>query len=294
MKYLITLCFCGIFGLSNAQSYADVFITADELAARLTNNSTVVIHVDGPEGYAEGHIPGAVLMSSQDFTTRKDDIVFEIPESEAFATALSSRGIGENSFIVISTGWDSFEHAYRLYYTLDYFGLGSQTRILDGGLRGWYVSGHDISTEIETPVAVSPMNLTANPDKLATANWVRDNSAKTDIKILDARIDGYYSGKSGNFKRGGHIAGAGRVTWLDLVDDNFYLADQKELKKLFKSADADDVTTIATYCHIGLRASVLYTVAKSLGYNVKLYDGSMNEWETLDDSYPLEKGSQEK
>ena len=59
---------------------------------------------------------------------------------------------------------------------------------------------------------------------------------------------------------------------------------------MFQEAGASDAEVITTYCHIGLRASVLYTVAKSLGYDTRLYDGSMNEWSTLSDDYPVERG----
>ncbi len=33
-----------------------------------------------------------------------------------------------------------------------------------------------------------------------------------------------------------------------------------------------------TYCHIGQQGTMDYFAAKSLGYNVKLYDGSFQEW----------------
>jgi thiosulfate/3-mercaptopyruvate sulfurtransferase len=292
MKILTSLVLCAASLSAFSQQYSEVFISSKDLSSRLKDPRTIVIHVDGPEGYTEGHIPGAMVMSSADFTTRNDNIVFEIPEPETFARNLAALGIDENSFIVISTGWDSFEHAFRLYYTLDYFGLGNQTRMLDGGLRGWFSEGHEISKEPAVPQASEPMTLIPQPDKLATRDWIVSNLENSDVKVLDARIDAFYSGKSGSFRRGGHIPNSGRVTWLDLVDDNFYLVPEKDLKKLFKDAGADEASTVATYCHIGLRASVLYTVAKSLGYDVKLYDGSMNEWETLGDEYPVSKGGQ--
>jgi len=290
MKTLITLIF--LFGsIATHAQFSNVFISNAELVERLDDPNLVVIHVDSPEGYATGHIPGAIYMSSQDFTVRRNNIVFEVPEPDEFAETLARFGIGEDSFIVIAPGWDVFEHAYRLYFTMDYFGLGNRTRMLDGGMRGWYKSGLSTDQDSVSTVAKKVMTLNPDPAKLADKDWVREHAADDGVKILDARIEAYYSGKSGNFKRGGHITNAGRVTWLDLVDENFFVKDEKELRKLFREGGAKDASTVATYCHIGLRASVLYTVAKSLGYDAKLYDGSMNEWEGLGDAYPVESAA---
>ena len=46
--------------------------------------------------------------------------------------------------------------------------------------------------------------------------------------------------------------------------------------------------TVATYCHIGQQAGLLYLVARSLGYQARMYDGSFTEWASNQD-YPVEK-----
>ena len=35
---------------------------------------------------------------------------------------------------------------------------------------------------------------------------------------------------------------------------------------------------IVSYCHIGQLATVVYFVAKYLGYDARLYDGSFEDW----------------
>jgi thiosulfate/3-mercaptopyruvate sulfurtransferase len=35
---------------------------------------------------------------------------------------------------------------------------------------------------------------------------------------------------------------------------------------------------VVSYCHIGQQATVLYFVARYLGYDARLYDGSLEEW----------------
>lgn len=44
---------------------------------------------------------------------------------------------------------------------------------------------------------------------------------------------------------------------------------------------------VITYCHVGQTACVDYVAARSLGYNVHLYDGSFEDWSGRED-LPLE------
>ena len=37
--------------------------------------------------------------------------------------------------------------------------------------------------------------------------------------------------------------------------------------------------TVATYCWVRYRASMTYFIARYLGYPVKLYDGSYQDWQ---------------
>ncbi len=54
--------------------------------------------------------------------------------------------------------------------------------------------------------------------------------------------------------------------------------DTGELRRLFAAAGATDGKEVVTYCRVGTRASAVYFAARLLGYRVRLYDGSMNEW----------------
>lgn len=36
--------------------------------------------------------------------------------------------------------------------------------------------------------------------------------------------------------------------------------------------------TVVTYCFVAYRASTTYMIARALGYPVKLYDGSHEDW----------------
>ncbi len=65
---------------------------------------------------------------------------------------------------------------------------------------------------------------------------------------------------------------------VDVADEQGKFKSTQELKKLFSEKGVTDNSTVVTYCHIGQQASLVYFVARSLGYDAKLYDGSFEEW----------------
>jgi len=56
---------------------------------------------------------------------------------------------------------------------------------------------------------------------------------------------------------------------------------------MFTDAGVKTGDRVVTYCFIGQQASALYTVARYLGYDARLYDGSMDEW-TKHPELPIE------
>jgi thiosulfate/3-mercaptopyruvate sulfurtransferase len=64
------------------------------------------------------------------------------------------------------------------------------------------------------------------------------------------------------------------VPFVSLVDPERKLVGRDEMK----SKVAANGKTIVSYCHIGLQATVVYFVARMLGEDVKLYDGSFQDW----------------
>ena len=136
-----------------------------------------------------------------------------------------------------------------------------------------------MTTEVVTP---KQGKLKVNPRSalVVDAAWVNSNAKKDGIKILDARAPQFYSGAEvGRMPRGGHIPGAVNIPFSSLLEDSTNkFKSAAALRELFKSAGATPGTTVATYCHIGQQASLLYFAARYLGYNAHLYDGSFEEW----------------
>jgi thiosulfate/3-mercaptopyruvate sulfurtransferase len=115
---------------------------------------------------------------------------------------------------------------------------------------------------------------------------MKTNALKDEINLIDARRAMFFEGTKEtqeHYTRSGHIPGAENICWLDIVDENLFMKDLDTLKAFYKEAGVKKKELVVAYCHVGLRASVIYTVAKGLGYPVKLYDGSYNE-------YPMKRG----
>ncbi len=273
-----------------SQQFEKIFVDPDWLHAHLAGDSIIILHADKPENYLKGHIPGALFMDQNAYSTIRNGLYLEMPDKADFCEELRIRGIDEGKKVIISSGWDTFAQAFRLYVTFEYFNLNNQVRVLDGGIRGWEAKGFTVSRDsiIATP-AKKRMNLIENAQILVDKDWIRSNLGDPSVCILDARREDYYSGREkGNYQRSGHISRAGNLTWTTLVDDHFFLLNQDSLKLLYQRKVGPEKKILIAYCHVALRASVIYTVGKALGYEVRLYDGSYNEWDGLDTSYPVE------
>jgi len=111
-----------------------------------------------------------------------------------------------------------------------------------------------------------------------------------DADIVDARAAKFYTGaEAGQMPRAGHIPSAKSIPFSSVVEDPTNKFKSVEaLRGLFNAAGVKQRDTVATYCHIGQQASLLYFVARYLGYDAHLYDGSFEDWSRRTE-LPVEK-----
>jgi thiosulfate/3-mercaptopyruvate sulfurtransferase len=98
---------------------------------------------------------------------------------------------------------------------------------------------------------------------------------------VDARSAEEYSGAQASAGvSAGHIPGAVNVLWgqAQVSRDSSALKPEAALRKLYESAGVTPGRPAVTYCNSGVQATHAYFTLKYLGYNVRLYDGSMSEW----------------
>lgn len=270
---------CSFAGAGAA--HPEMVVSAQWLVDHLKDPKVVVLHVAEKESdYRRGHIPGARFLSTDDFV---EGDVAELPSADKLKAVFEKLGVSDDTRVVIyTTAWPPT--AGRAYYTLDYIGHGDKTSLLDGGVEHWLAEKRPTSSE--TP-AVTPGKLTlhVHPEVRALLDEAK-KATEADSKetLVDSRPPRRY--------RDGHPAGALPVYWQEtLVDpkDNPVFLSPEKLKALFESRGIKPGKKLVTYCEIGLQASHMYFVAKYLGYDAAMYDGSMHEWSMVN-NLPLVKG----
>lgn len=253
-----------------------MLVTASWLASHLKDANVVVLAVGDAKQYAEAHIPGSVFIEMQDVSTR-GDLTLELRPMADLAAAFARKGVNNDSRVVLYMTKDQATPTARVYLTLDAMGLGARASILDGGLPAWQAEGHPVTAEASQ---VKPGKLTPCPqtDVIASLEYVRSHLNSPEVRILDARDPQYYNGTTASRNRFGHIAGSTNIPFSSLLDDHGKLKPAAALQQEFTAAGAAPGGHVVTYCHIGQQASLLYFVARYLGYNAQLYDGSWEEW----------------
>jgi thiosulfate/3-mercaptopyruvate sulfurtransferase len=275
-----SVCWAG----EGAAARPEMVVTAQWLADHLKDPKVVVLHVaDKRSDYVRGHIPGAKLLLSDDFITGDDA---ELPPVDKLKDVFEKLGISDDTRLVIyTTAW--YPTAGRAYYTLDYLGHGEKTSLLDGGIEHWILEKRPIAAQEDTQSPrghLTPKLHSGVRAQLAEAKQISQGTEKAEM-LVDARPEQGY--------KAGHLPGATHVYWEEtLVDpkqDPVFLSPGK-LRALFDSRGIKPGEKLVTYCVVGLQASHVYFVAKYLGYDAAMYDGSTHEWSMVN-NLPLVKGS---
>jgi len=271
-----------------------LIVSTGWLARHLNDDSLVLLQVGDKAEYEAGHIPGAQFIAVADISTpRGQGLTLQLPAVEQLKATFEKLGVTNKSRIVVYFGKDWVTPTARVFFTLDYLGLGRRTSILDGGLPAWRAEGRNISAEVRAP-KTGHFTPRPNPRLVVDAAWVKANLHKPDVAIVDARAAKFYTGaEAGQMPRAGHIPSARNISFDSVVEENNKFKSSIVLRELFNTAGVKQGDAVATYCHIGQQASLLYFVARYLGYEAHLYDGSFEEWSRKPE-LPVEKSGESK
>jgi thiosulfate/3-mercaptopyruvate sulfurtransferase len=254
-------------------------VSAAWLAEHLADPWLVILHVGTKETYDAGHVPGARFLPIEAVSTpRGQGLTLELPPVSDLVATFEKMGVTERGRIVLYSDATLPSPAVRVFFTLDYLGLGDRTSLLDGGLAAWRSEARPVTKDLPT---VIPGAFTSHPrsEILVDTEWVRKHLEQPGVALLDARPADSFSGvKPGTWPRAGHIPGAHSIPSTSLFDEQGHLKDTGELRTMFIDAGARQGDKVVTYCNIGMQASALYFVGRMLGYDVSLYDGSWEEW----------------
>lgn len=262
-------------------------IGADLLAARMAAGQAppLLLHVARTRAeYDSAHVAGARFLRLGDIVVERDGIPNELPPQKHLDSVLAAAGVGGKADVIV---YGEPLAAARAFFTLDVVGHGGRAAMLDGGLAAWRAADHPVSTGGGDAVSPRPASRTAPPSpfpgaRVVDADWIEARRGNARIALIDARPPEEFSGeKPGEgVNRPGHIPGARNLFWRNLLQSDSLplLRDTAALRSLFVGAGAAPGDTVVTYCRTGMQASYAYFVARYLGYEVRMYDGSYLDW----------------
>src|SRR5262245_21350860 len=107
------------------QAQNPMLISAQWLAEHAGDANLVLLHVGPRASYDSAHIAGATYMNFQDFSGPRDSTrpSLELPTPAFLDSVLESRGVSDDSRIVIYQSDEWFSPTSRLYFTLYWAGL---------------------------------------------------------------------------------------------------------------------------------------------------------------------------
>jgi len=248
-----------------------LLVSSTWLSRHLNDRNLVILHVGDLASYDAGHVPGARLVDAHEFSVGNHDL----PAPARLDSAIERLGIGNDSRVVMygdawMTGW--------MYLVFDFMGHGDRTAILDGGLPAWREGGHAVSRQPSPPARRSTFSPRVRHDIVVSADWIRARLRHDDVALIDTRDANEY--------REGHLPGAVLLAWertmarpreaLQNIASPFLPVS--DLQPLLAAAGVTGNRTPVLYCTVGMRASHMYFVARYLGHDPKIYDGSWADW----------------
>jgi thiosulfate/3-mercaptopyruvate sulfurtransferase len=262
-------------------------VAADWLEQNLTNSKVVVLDIRAVGQYRKGHIPGSISIPLSFWTITNDGLSLELPSDEALQALLGKSGINPNSTIVVVGGTETnFSRAdvTRVAWTCMVAGV-KNVAVLNGGYNQWLRENKPTSTDTIINKSKAYAG-TIDRSTLTSKSHVLSMIGKS--ILVDARIPEDYFGIT---SKPGHIKSAVNVPvpWLFASDGTFL--KEEDLQAIASGVlGTDRSEEIIVYCGVGGYASTLWFVlTQMLGYrNVKLYDGSMEEW-IRDPSNPVSR-----
>ena len=275
---LVVFCWSPVWGSDVRPSV----VSAEWLSQRMNESDTVILDIRKVEDYKQGHIPGALSLTYAAWRTVDNNLGCQLPHREELSDTICGSGINAGTFVVIVGNTDTERqrmNATRVAWTLKYAGV-KQLAILDGGFKKWAAGKYPVTTDwVKRPR--SKYKCQWNENVVTTKRYLQ--SHLKDVAIVDTRPERLYRGEISDpmLKRKGHIPGAVNLPYHLVFTKDGTFDDREKLTSLASRAvGTEKGREIVVLCCDGQFASSWWFVlSEMLRYrDVKIYDGSMEEW----------------
>ncbi|MBV9228959.1 MAG: sulfurtransferase [Chloroflexi bacterium] len=242
-------------------------------------------YVGAREEYEQAHIPGALYIDwTSDIIDHDASVEAQVAPPARFAEVMGRLGIGDQHLVVAYDAHPASQFATRLWWALNYYGH-DQVVVLNGGFPKWKREERPLVATVPSypPATFTPV---VQPQLRATAEDVLTLLGQQDVKLVDARDQGQYTGKLvRGHGRPGHIPGAINIPREEIVDPaTGTFRSNQELQQVFSSAHISPEEQVVAYCNGGVAATTILFSLAMLGYpKLTNYDGSWNEWGSRQD-----------
>lgn len=268
-----------------AKTQVPILVSPQWLNEHKNDPNLVILQVNFLQAeFEKEHIAGARFLWPNWLAPNTPKANYNEPDLVEAQKLLRDFGISNTSQVVICHVRNEVSPSARMFLTLEHLGLRGRVSFLNGGLDAWKKEGLPVTNEI--PV-VKKGNIKLVPQGLLVDKEYVMKTLKSTNVVVDARMQRFYDGEATGNPRDGHITGAKNIPYTEMVDALNMFKPLDQLEPYFTSVVPDKKTEVVTYCFIGQTASVVYMAGRMLGYDVKLYDNSLQEWSWLD-NLPME------
>jgi thiosulfate/3-mercaptopyruvate sulfurtransferase len=247
---------------------ASPIVSTEWLQTHLNDPQVRIIYTGGADAYGRGHIPGARRLDPMQ-TMNMDGGKYHLLPPDVLARTFKAAGAADGTQVVfygdspMVTGWVSM--------ALLSIGHGEEISWLDGDMNLWRTEKRPVSTSVPE-AGVGPLAARGAPDAIVDSTWVRNHLESPTTKVLDVRTDQEW--------RNGHLPTATLILWQDLFQDlnTHKFKSPDEIRSLLQRAGVQPNQEVVTYCAVGMRASLMFWAARSVGVPARVYVGSWQDW----------------